>query len=772
MKNSRLLPFLGPAAFLYLLAEVASATSTVDRAGWLVASIALGLAFLPVVFRTPSSDRGHARVVTLGVSGGISLLALVAPHARSVGVDTAHALAIPLFFGVIFDLAWDVPDAWDSLGARLGRTFGIVATSVLMLAGLLIVGPPVHFGDATLLVPDRLMPIMWTGSLVLFAAAMILRLVRRRLGSGPEALAANAWGILGLVAATLTALVAATLDKLDAEPIARVLFAISLSLAVFGHVWLLDIRRRWTADRSLRDGVTVAVTLVAVAALSAVFQGAIPHSPIAMGIAAAATVGLGWTVQSIVAPIVRKLLAPSRGMLLDAIEAGRAEIDRANTLDDIARALLGQLRSASGDMEAAPLLFAFMPERCVHIDAAGEPHASDRSLSQAILERIQHAPGEVLAYAPLAARVVRHPEERPLAQALATLDAFAIVPLPYESELEGALVIPRGKRAAKLTLEELLALSSLGNLLAGRMALIAAKARADERAATAQRAVEELTDRVDELQANLMRARSEIVALERGRVAASQSPPVIAYSTAMKTCLARVDNVAALDVPITLIAQSRSQAELLARRVHAASGRGDEPFIVTDLANENPDVIARLLFGEAREDGTTSPGWLRLAGRGTIFLADLPALPQALHHDLAEAIATRQFTARNGATAESLDARIIATSRVPVADLVDGKRLDTDLAERLKAVVVDVPRLRDREEDFASLVLLILDRVARTLGKSVLGIEPEAQEHLARYDWPGDVEELESVLLVAAERAPSKRITIAHLPILKAYFEK
>ncbi len=197
--------------------------------------------------------------------------------------------------------------------------------------------------------------------------------------------------------------------------------------------------------------------------------------------------------------------------------------------------------------------------------------------------------------------------------------------------------------------------------------------------------------------------------------------------------------------------------------MHSSGGRREGPFVVAECAAVRPERAEAALFGESAE---TRPGWLRLAEGGSCLLLDIPAVSLDAQAKLAEAIATRRAHPADGAAGYALDARVVATTRVPLDALVDAGAFNLELHRRLEPLVLSVPPLRERREDIPSLVLLALDRSCRTAGREVMGIDPDALEALVAHAWPGNGRELASVIDRAVERAAGPNVRLADLPPL------
>lgn len=751
---------------LYLVADVASAADAVGGVGLAVAVVAVLLSLAPLLVHGDAP--GAARVRALGVACGLALVRHVAPDALALAAEISDGLAWAAVAALTLDLALDVPDRPRAFDRRWLRwtSRGVAASAglVALLAAL-----PASEGDALLLAPSAAaLPrvVAWLA----MPCAIALRAARLRLGSGPDALAANAWAQLGLVPAALlggSALVAVATGALPGDaPAVRVLAALACLTLVVGHARLVDARAHRDSGPATRRATTAAVTLALLCGGVAVAHRHLPRTPLALGLGAVATLLLTVGVHRLLEPLVRRLLAPARGALLDGIAAALDAIVGATTLDELARAALGPLRAAAGTRECEPLLVTVAPRRIARIDAAGEPHVDARGLPEALFARLVERPGEVIGRAHLEARSVRRPDEKPLRDALGLLEALAVVPLATSGELDGALVVPRGARRRGISLEEQHALERLGAALSARVALLARAARADERAAEARVAREQEEERTAALDEELARLRADLRVLKAGPAAERIVAAPVAYSAAMRALLARAEEVAPLDAPVLLVGEPGTGLEAIAGVVHARSGRARGPLVVADCGALRPERSEAALFGEERTEDGAHPGWLRLAAGGTLYLADVPALSREAQRALAEALAVRQARAVDGGSAWPVDARVVATSQRPLAELLAADALDPELAQWLTPLALEVPPLRARHEDLPSLVLLALDRAARTQGRPPVGIDQAALDVLLTHDFPGNLRELGSVIERAVRAARGPKVLRDDLPPL------
>jgi two-component system response regulator HydG len=754
-------------AVLYLVADLASRSETgLAAPGYVVAAVAVVCALAPFTIRADLAIAGRRRVSALAAATGIALTAAVAPGRMSPLVDTFAALAAVVAGALVVDLAWSVPDAPRNWGRRTHRLALVAAAAVTGVLAIVAMLPPWYLGGQLVLLPARLRAGPALFALAALVVALALRLLRRRLGSSPGVLAANAWALMGLVPAAIAGLGAWLLAPLPPGEAgwSWALGGFAAFATVAGHVGLVDLRRRREAGTAAPRIVAALVSVFAVGVAGALGSERLPRSPVVVGLVAGLLPLAGLALYRALLPGLRLALAPYRGRLIEAAEHAIRAAGTAASLEDAARAVLPRLRQASREGSAVPRLYSIDPAREVCIDASGEPLVRDRALPDALAEWLSARPGEIIVRPALEQHVVRRPELRRVVEVLVSLDALCVVPLSVRGELEGALVVPRGDRQTAPTLDELGLLERLGDQLAAVVSLLSSQVRAQRRAASQERGRLRAEERIEGLEEELEKLRADARVLRAGRSASRVEAPQIAYSSAMRAFEARLEDTAPLGAPVLMLAEGGSPVDQIARRMHERSGREDGPFVVVDAASVRPEDAAKALVGEG--GGPSHPGWLRLASGGTLVLADVPALGVEGQRVLAESLATREARPVGGHTVYPIDVRVVATSRVPLSSLAAAGAFDEELAERLGKLSLTVPPLRERREDIPSLVLLGLDRACRIFGRNPVGIAPGALDRLVAYDWPGNLRELQHVLDRAMAACAGQQIGEEQLPSL------
>jgi len=769
VNQSRTLPLLGPAAVLYLVADVASTNEAALRP-WDVVIGVLALVLSAVSYVAPRGGElvGVRRVGALGIGAGVALLGLFAPEVPSLPRQLGVVLGAATVGGVVLDLALSVPDAPAVFRGRLVRGALALVAAAAGASGMVAVLPPIPIPgrEDPLLVPAAWESVPAAFALVAVVGAQMLRTARPRLGSGAGALAANAWALLGLLPASLGGSVAAGLIGSNAvtgeSPWVAGLLGVAAVTTVAGHLAMVDPRRRYAAGRATRQLTTGTLTLVLVSAAVALRPEVVPTEPRSLAVAVAALLLGAVLVQRALAPVVAWVLAPARGRLLEATQAALASLDHVRSLEELAEAVLPPLRRASRDLDAEPLLFLANPAREIRVDKAGYARIRPQPMPSALSGYLGARPTEILIRDEVEPLAVRRPDLRPVIEVLGVQDAFVVVPCVHESELEGCLVVPRGHRRSLPSLEELGALETVAVRISGLATILAAEARAQERAGTLLLERDRFEERVELLLEEREKLLEDTRALKAGHAQGEVPGPLVAYSPAMREVAARIDELARLDAPVYLEAESGVGLDRVAQAIHRASPRRAHGLVIADCAAVAPEAAAVALFGEA---GVRS-GWLELARQGTLLLRDVPALPLEVQGELATAVADRRARWVGGPGTYEVDVRLLCTGRRNLDALREAEAVDEELAQRLAPLRLRIPPLRERTDDLRSLAFLALDRACRVLGRPALGIDDDALALLRAHPWPGNLAELQSVLDRAALAAEGRTVTRRNLEAL------
>jgi transcriptional regulator with GAF, ATPase, and Fis domain len=249
---------------------------------------------------------------------------------------------------------------------------------------------------------------------------------------------------------------------------------------------------------------------------------------------------------------------------------------------------------------------------------------------------------------------------------------------------------------------------------------------------------------------------------------------IVGESDAMRYVMFRVDQVAATDATVLLLGETGTGKELLARAIHMRSDRRGRPLVVVNCAALPPHLIESELFGHERGafTGAHAPqiGRFELANRGTILLDEVGELPLELQPKLLRVLQEGQFERLGSPRTTEVDVRIVAATNRDLAEEVRQGRFRRDLFYRLNVFPITVPSLRERPEDIPHLVRHFVDQFAAALRKRIDTIPPPVMQLLERYEWPGNIRELENVLQRAIILSAGTTLTLADawMPTLNA----
>jgi DNA-binding NtrC family response regulator len=240
----------------------------------------------------------------------------------------------------------------------------------------------------------------------------------------------------------------------------------------------------------------------------------------------------------------------------------------------------------------------------------------------------------------------------------------------------------------------------------------------------------------------------------------------IGSSEQMAHVFAVLQKLAGTEVTVTLIGETGTGKDVLARALHRGSARHEAPFEVFDCGAVAPNLVESDLFGHQKGAFTGAlddrEGIFERADRGTVFLDEIGELPLELQPRLLRVLEQRQVQRVGGDRAIGVDVRVVAATNRDLEEEVEAGRFRRDLYFRLNAAVVHVPPLRERLDDLPALVELFVAESGRPLQ-----VAPETLETLRAYDWPGNVRELKNVVTSAAALADGATLEPRHLLFFK-----
>jgi formate hydrogenlyase transcriptional activator len=214
--------------------------------------------------------------------------------------------------------------------------------------------------------------------------------------------------------------------------------------------------------------------------------------------------------------------------------------------------------------------------------------------------------------------------------------------------------------------------------------------------------------------------------------------------------LENVRRVAATDSTVLITGETGTGKELIARAVHSSSRRKARPLIKINCAALPAGLVESELFGHEKGAFTGAiarrVGRFELAQGGTIFLDEIGELPADAQAKLLRVLQEREFERIGGSGPIRVDVRVLAATNRDLLKAVREKSFREDLYYRLSVFPVQLPPLRDRQEDIPPLVLFLVNNFAMRIGKRIDGVDKETMHRLLSYSWPGNVRELENVI--------------------------
>jgi two-component system repressor protein LuxO len=242
----------------------------------------------------------------------------------------------------------------------------------------------------------------------------------------------------------------------------------------------------------------------------------------------------------------------------------------------------------------------------------------------------------------------------------------------------------------------------------------------------------------------------------------------IGSSAPMQVVYKIIENVAKSKASVFITGESGTGKELCASAIHQASPRHQGPFIPVNCAAIPKDLFESEIFGHVKGafSGATSDrkGAAEQAEGGTLFLDEIGEMDMNLQAKLLRLIQTGTFQRVGSSSPQQVDIRFVcATNRNPLDEVAAG-RFREDLYYRLNVVPIELPPLRDRDNDIIEIASFLLGNFTKELGKAFKGFSPEVCARLLEHDWPGNVRELQNVVENTVIMNDGELVTESMLP--------
>jgi PAS domain S-box-containing protein len=265
-----------------------------------------------------------------------------------------------------------------------------------------------------------------------------------------------------------------------------------------------------------------------------------------------------------------------------------------------------------------------------------------------------------------------------------------------------------------------------------------------------KRAEDELEKAFEEIKRLKERLHDENVVLREQIDQVFMFEEIVGSSPALKTVLSSIVKVAPTDSTVLITGETGTGKELIARAIHKGSQRAGQAFISVNCAAIPSSLIASELFGHEKGAFTGAlqrhQGRFEMAHSGTIFLDEIGELPAETQIALLRVLQERQFERVGGSRVISSDVRIIAATNRDLSAAIAAGAFRADLFYRLNVFPIDVPPLRQRQEDIPMLVEYFVERYAEKAGKQISRIDKNALKLCQSYHWPGNIRELQNIV--------------------------
>jgi len=245
---------------------------------------------------------------------------------------------------------------------------------------------------------------------------------------------------------------------------------------------------------------------------------------------------------------------------------------------------------------------------------------------------------------------------------------------------------------------------------------------------------------------------------------------IIGKSVRMREIFATLAKIAPTDLTALVRGETGTGKELVARALHNASKRAEEPLVVQDCSAIPKDLIESTLFGHERGAFTGATdrhrGSFEMADGGTIFLDEIGELDLTLQPKLLRVLENREIKRVGGDRQIPVNVRVVAATNRDLRQMVNEGTFREDLYYRLSVVQIELPALKDRPEDIPLLVEHFLTDITKRRfpdGEATLSVAPDAMRRMQAYPWPGNIRELKNTVERGGSLADDPVLTVADL---------
>ena len=245
---------------------------------------------------------------------------------------------------------------------------------------------------------------------------------------------------------------------------------------------------------------------------------------------------------------------------------------------------------------------------------------------------------------------------------------------------------------------------------------------------------------------------------------------IVGESRTVRELLRTIEKVAPSNAAILIQGETGTGKELVAEAVHHNSLRAKNSFVKMNCAALPENLLESELFGHEKGAFTGADrqriGRFELANNGTLFLDEIGDMSLGIQAKVLRALQEQEFERVGGTRTIKVDVRLVAASNRDLAESIRQRLFREDLYYRLNVVNITVPPLRERKEDIEVLAVHFVDKYAKELKKNVSGVHVEALRVLRRYNWPGNIRELENTIERAVLMTEENQIVFDDVALL------
>ncbi|OFZ18427.1 MAG: two-component system response regulator [Bdellovibrionales bacterium RBG_16_40_8] len=243
---------------------------------------------------------------------------------------------------------------------------------------------------------------------------------------------------------------------------------------------------------------------------------------------------------------------------------------------------------------------------------------------------------------------------------------------------------------------------------------------------------------------------------------------MIGSNAQMRKVFNVIHRLSKVDTPVLILGASGTGKELVARAIHLNSAQKDGKFVAINCSAIPENLFESELFGHEKGAFTGADqrkiGKFQYAEGGTLFLDELGDMPLFMQVKLLRVLQEKVFTPVGSNREIETTARVIAATNRPLEAMIKDGKFREDLYYRLNVMPIFLPSLSERRDDIEQLVKNFIYKFNKKQGKKIIGVTPEALSLLKKYDWPGNIRELENVIEHAFILEEGTHLTVSSLP--------